>query len=490
MAKRSPQASRPPANRPPQIGLPARLAITLLVPCSLALLQAIGLPGVDTSELPSSSTVARGSISAFGLGITPFIVAAVIVELAAALVPRWSALRLGGHAGRASLARSTALLGVVLAGFQAWSIAALLSSPPLQSLVGSIEPWHVVLTLVAGSSCLALLAALAGERALAGGVALLAAGAPIVIAGVDLARRARAPTLAGLVVLAFEAAGVIAATLLVLRPPRVAAIAEREATYRTVERPRAARAEIPAPASGLAPLVLTATLLVSPSWLSMFIPSLGGLAAQLTRDVVFVPVAAVLLALFTVSFGALFNRPERVAALRARGGTAARGYDALLAEARDELAPALVRSILFVGTLFFLGHLARRLGGELLEPGSIALAAALGHDIVTEIRARRATPELVVVWPEHRPYALLAAREALAEAGITVHARGEGLRRLLQLFGPYVPIELMVPPGDAARATEILTELLLARPGDARATAGRSDRGSATARIAAKLRGE
>lgn len=57
MAKRTSRRSRPPANRSLHTGSPLRLAITLLVPCSLALLQSIGLPGVGTSGLAANGVV-------------------------------------------------------------------------------------------------------------------------------------------------------------------------------------------------------------------------------------------------------------------------------------------------------------------------------------------------------------------------------------------------------------------------------------------------
>ena len=93
------------------------------------------------------------------------------------------------------------------------------------------------------------------------------------------------------------------------------------------------------------------------------------------------------------------------------------------------------------------------------------------------------------MWPEHRPYAVAAARAALAAEGIPVHARGEELRRLLQFFGPYVPIELMVPRADVERATTILTEVLLARPEEARSSAARAPGPRSATGIAAALRG-
>ena len=52
----------------------------------------------------------------------PFVNACLLVELVALVVPRWSALRHGGPAGRAKLARASALLGIVLAAFQGWGV--------------------------------------------------------------------------------------------------------------------------------------------------------------------------------------------------------------------------------------------------------------------------------------------------------------------------------------------------------------------------------
>jgi hypothetical protein len=484
-ASRSPPRPHPGAASPTPLSV--RIAITLLVPCSLWLLHWIGLPGVDASEIPASASTTR--VGAFALGITPFISAAWIVEVAALFVPRWSAMRHGGPAGRASLARATAILGVLLALFQALGVAALLRSPALEAYVGPTSTLHVVLTLTAGSACLALLALRAGERALAGGIALLAAGGPLVLAITDRFGRAVPPTLTELSVLAIEVVAVFAATALVLRPPRAAAQAEREPTYRTAETKVAPPIEIPAPASGIAPLGLTAAILALPATLATMGVPMGQLEKHLAEDAVFVPASAVLLSLFTLGLGWLFNQPERVATVRARRAGAARAHDELVLEARAELGPAFARTLLFVGTLLFLGRLARRLGGAPIEPTSIALGAALALDVFAELRARRVTPDLVAVWPEHRPYAIAVAREALAAEGILVHARGEGLRRLLQFFGPYVPIELMVPRADAPRATTILTETLLSRPEEARSSPARASRPIAATGLGASLQG-
>jgi hypothetical protein len=96
----------------------------------------------------------------------------------------------------------------------------------------------------------------------------------------------------------------------------------------------------------------------------------------------------------------------------------------------------------------------------------VGTATALVLDLVAELRARRALPDLVPVWPEHRPYAVAAAREALAAAGIPVHVRAENVRRMLQFGGPFAPMDLLVRRADAERAAEILGAVLRYRAED------------------------
>lgn len=77
------------------------------------------------------------------------------------------------------------------------------------------------------------------------------------------------------------------------------------------------------------------------------------------------------------------------------------------------------------------------------EATSAMLAAALALDIVDDLRARRA--DLVAVWPlQHAQHAELV-RRVLADAGIECHLQSSHVRTLLAFFGPYVPIDVLVP---------------------------------------------
>jgi hypothetical protein len=83
-------------------------------------------------------------------------------------------------------------------------------------------------------------------------------------------------------------------------------------------------------------------------------------------------------------------------------------------------------------------------------------------DIVDEARAWRA--DLVVVWPlQQAQHAALVAR-VLADANIACHLKSSHLRTLLAFFGPYVPIDVLVPAADADEARKKIAMLFEETP--------------------------
>jgi hypothetical protein len=78
-------------------------------------------------------------------------------------------------------------------------------------------------------------------------------------------------------------------------------------------------------------------------------------------------------------------------------------------------------------------------------------------DLVAEWRFRRRHGALVPVWPLHRLYAVDPALDLLHAAGIPAHPRSVHARTLLQFFAPYLPVDLLVPEADAARARALLS---------------------------------
>ena len=85
---------------------------------------------------------------------------------------------------------------------------------------------------------------------------------------------------------------------------------------------------------------------------------------------------------------------------------------------------------------------------------SLTFGAAM--DLVEEVQARRRLGALVAVWPVHRLYAVEPLRARLTAAGIPSHARALRFRTMLQFFGPYTPVQLLVPSARAAEAASLL----------------------------------
>ena len=101
----------------------------------------------------------------------------------------------------------------------------------------------------------------------------------------------------------------------------------------------------------------------------------------------------------------------------------------------------------------------------LMDLTVLVVGTAVVLDLAKEWRFRRAHPELARAWPVHRVYAIQPALQALQAAGIPAFPRGLHHRTLLQLFGPYVPVTLLVPEEKAEEA-EHLVGARLADPRD------------------------
>jgi hypothetical protein len=96
------------------------------------------------------------------------------------------------------------------------------------------------------------------------------------------------------------------------------------------------------------------------------------------------------------------------------------------------------------------------------EATTAMLLAALMLDLLDDVRARRA--DLVVVWPlQHAQHAELV-RRVLADAGIDCHLQSSHIRTLLGFFGPYVPIDVLVPAEAAEEARNKIGGLFQGTP--------------------------
>jgi hypothetical protein len=219
--------------------------------------------------------------------------------------------------------------------------------------------------------------------------------------------------------------------------------------------------------SGLVPVIASYALLTSAV---LLMPAASDAASWSGRPVERLAALGSLSLLLGVALGYLFNTPERVAACERRAGLAAPPTasaaprtppeEARVARARRSLWAAMAPTLAYLAVLLLSGELASRLIGAEVRMFGAALATAFVLDAAREIRARRAHPDLVPVWPEHRPYALSVIQDALSRRSIPWHARSFAQCALLRFTGPYVPVEVLVPAKDAARARSALQQAL------------------------------
>ncbi|MBL9175196.1 MAG: hypothetical protein JNL10_16780, partial [Verrucomicrobiales bacterium] len=87
---------------------------------------------------------------------------------------------------------------------------------------------------------------------------------------------------------------------------------------------------------------------------------------------------------------------------------------------------------------------------------SLWLLVGVGHDLVEEIRFRRGCPTATRVWEIHQMYAVAPTVRLLASEGIPVFAAGARFRALMQFFGPYAPVRILVPSDVAPRARALV----------------------------------
>lgn len=470
-----PAARKPENNEPPISARPRPLwlgaAITLLAPLLVLFAQHVPLPGVDASAF-ERKTLFGGppGLSIASLGVMPFISASGLVEVVALVVPSFRPLRHGGYAGRRKLLRAAVLLALAIAVFQAWNTASLLAAVPEFGSSSHI----VILTLVAALGLTHLLAQTVDRYGLASGYGALFASISFVTMFTELeASKVTARDVAALLGAIAVAAAV---TWYVLERSAPEALPRRTTeSYRNAAVPEEAPPLwLPAPSSGLSAFS-NATSVIS-------LAVMFGVGGVLANDTVRRAIELSLALGAAVFFTYLFHQPDRVAEVFARARGAGASRSAIAAEAAALRMPAAMKSAVLLFALLAVDVFAAQISPKAAAAWTTPLFVALVLDIAAELRARRSAPNLVAVWPEHSPYAIAAARDALHAEGIFVHARGERMRRLLQFFGPYVPIDLMVPEKHAERAEAILREVLLSREAAAETMVRPLEQGKAKAR--------
>ncbi|MGY8527271.1 preprotein translocase subunit SecY [Paracidovorax citrulli] len=234
MATAKPNASAQARNTAKYGDLKRRLMFLVLALIVYRIGAHIPVPGIDPDQLAQLFQSQSGGIlgmfnlfsggalsrfTVFALGIMPYISASIIMQLLTIVLPQLETLKKEGQAGQRKITQYTRYGTLVLATFQAFSIAvALESQPGLVIDPGMFFRATAVITLVTGTMFLMWLGEQITERGLGNGISIIifggiAAGLPNAIGGLfELVRTGSMSIIAAIFIVAI----VIAVTFAVV----------------------------------------------------------------------------------------------------------------------------------------------------------------------------------------------------------------------------------------------------------------------------------
>ncbi len=430
----APQASQTPL----QAAIPARQALVTLAVLLVCLgAQKLTLPGVPS---PAPSQPHAISNSLLVLGVQPLLSGFVLVELVALIIPAWRPLRTGRRAGREKLRYASLIVGMVLALGQAFFMAVALEKTA-SSTVGDGFRIITVLILLGATAALIALARIVDEAGLGGGfpVLMLVFALPHIAKPLGQAYSAfhhGALTASALQTEAFGLALLVGATLWFFSPYALPA-----------NEPWEHPALLSRPACGVAPLHLGAGML---TYLTLVVKMYSGqtIYPSWRSDVA----TLVLSISAAMGFAFLFNQPDRFSRVW-------RSLSPVPPECLPRIKSVMPECVLFIGLAVLVETGLVRVVGNGGVPSAIAVILVTGiiADLIREFRARtESTARLVPVWEIHQVYAVPPAMRLLQAQGFHPFAKGLRLRSLLQFFGPYAPIAILVPAAEAQAACALL----------------------------------
>ncbi len=439
-----------------------RVGLNVAVIAALSLASLVRLPGL-VEGIPTGSFsvgIRRASFGIGALGLNPVVSAFLVIEYVALLVPSLRGARLGGPVGRARLGRAAIVLSAALAFFQGFGIATFLEGQGWLQVPGWPARLLICVTLSGFTMMILLGLSMMDRWGLGAAFSIWLLWRAIADAAL-VASAPRAPD-----VLPFQWSQ--EAFLVMLKLALVAVVAGW--MLRSIARPADAdgRSSLALPflASGMAPVGFVTGLLALPFALKALVPGLGDLLRWVPDLRHRTALEVGLVALTTIVFARLFQAPRRVARVIARAEALKRRSRVDLALIDAQVRPlvrrTMAKSVLFIVLVELLLLTPPRASWPWFDAAWLWLiiGPAVSLDLFDEWRARSRHPDLVSIWPEHRAYAAHTARTILEQAKIFVLLRGIHHRTCLQFFGPYVPIDIMVPAAYAEQAVGLLNGVL------------------------------
>jgi preprotein translocase subunit SecY len=232
---------------------------------------------IDVFNLFTGGALERFSL--FALGVMPYISASIIMQLMSSTVPQLQQLKKEGSSGRQKITQYTRIFTVILAAFQAGSVAfALQSQTSIVFAPGYGFLFTAVVTLTAGTLFLMWLGEQITERGVGNGISLIifagiVAGLPRAIAGtLELVNTGQLTIPATLFILALVL-GVVYFIVKVERGQRRITVNYAQRQGRVAYQNQATHLPLKLNMSGVIPAIFASSLVIFPSTLATWFSS-------------------------------------------------------------------------------------------------------------------------------------------------------------------------------------------------------------------------
>ena len=232
---------------------------------------------IDVFNLFTGGALERFSL--FALGVMPYISASIIIQLMSSAVPQLQQLKKEGSSGRQKITQYTRWFTVILAAFQAGSVAvALQSQGTVVFSPGFGFLFTAVVTLTAGTVFLMWLGEQITERGVGNGITLIifagiVAGLPRAIAGtLELVNTGQLSIPATLLITALVL-GVIYAIVRIERGQRLITVNYAQRQGRVAYQNQQTHLPLKINMSGVIPAIFASSLVIFPSTLATWFSS-------------------------------------------------------------------------------------------------------------------------------------------------------------------------------------------------------------------------
>jgi len=237
---------------------------------------------IDVFNLFTGGALERFSL--FALGVMPYISASIIMQLMSSAIPQLQQLKKEGSSGRQKITQYTRIFTVVLAAFQAGSVAfALQSQTSIVFSPGFGFLFTAVITLTAGTLFLMWLGEQITERGVGNGISLIifagiVAGLPRAIAGtLELVNTGQLSIPATLFILILVLL-VVYFIVRVERGQRRITVNYAQRQGRVAYQNQATHLPLKLNMSGVIPAIFASSLVIFPSTLATWFSSSGNLS--------------------------------------------------------------------------------------------------------------------------------------------------------------------------------------------------------------------